>query len=194
MTEMLIRQSVRPPATASASPSPSGGAAVPEEALRGLYRDHAAALLAFAQRYTRDRMEAEDAVQETFVRAWRHLPDLLADDRPLRPWLRKVLRRVLIDAARVTRAHPVQLTDDPGADREVDGGYDALVDRSLLAEAIGHLSPAHRQVLVESYYRDVPAERIATALGIPVGTVRSRLHYALLALRRQLSGWEPLPA
>jgi RNA polymerase sigma-70 factor, ECF subfamily len=185
---------VRPPVPAQAAPRPAGGAAVPEEALRGLYRDHAVALLAFAQRYTRDRMEAEDAVQETFVRAWRHLPDLLADDRPLRPWLRKVLRRVLIDAARVTRVHPVQLTDDPGADRAVDGGYDALVDRSLLAEAIGHLSPAHRQVLVESYYRDMPAERLAAALGIPVGTVRSRLHYALVALRRQLSGWEPLPA
>jgi RNA polymerase sigma-70 factor, ECF subfamily len=191
---MLTRPSVRPPVPAQAAPRPAGGAAVPEEALRGLYRDHAVALLAYAQRYTRDRTDAEDAVQETFVRAWRHLPDLLADERPLRPWLRKVLRRILIDAARATRLQPVEPADDSQADPEVDGGYDALLERSLMVEAIRHLSPAHRQVVVESYYRDVPAERLAAALGIPVGTVRSRLHYALIALRGQLSVCQPLPA
>ena len=60
------------------------------------------------------------------------------------------------------------------------------------------LSPPHRDVLVETYYRDLPAERVAAALGVPVGTVRSRLHYALQALRRQLTevrdGAGPLPA
>ncbi|MCU1660977.1 MAG: polymerase, sigma-24 subunit, subfamily [Pseudonocardia sp.] len=158
------------------------------DALRALYREHAAALLAYAQHFTDDRPAAEDAVQETFLRAWRHLPRLLADDRPLRPWLRQVLRRVLIDAARAARTHPVSLLDDTLIDREVDGGYDVLLDRGLLARALHQLSPAHQQVLIEIYYHDAPAHRVAAALGIPVGTVRSRLHYALTALRHQLAG------
>src|SRR3954453_8109066 len=105
----------------------------PGAALRELYRDHAPALLRYAQWFTEDRTAAEDAVQETFLRAWRHLPRLLDDGRPLRPWLRQVLRRVLIDAARVARARPVSRLDDVLIDRHVDGGYDVLLDRRLLA-------------------------------------------------------------
>jgi RNA polymerase sigma-70 factor (ECF subfamily) len=141
------------------------------------------ALLAYAEWFAGDRPSAEDAVQETFLRAWRHLPRLLDDGRPPRPWLRQVLRRVLIDAARVARAHPVSLLDDVLIDRQVDGGYDVLLDRGVLARALDQLSPAHRQVLVEVYYRDVPAQRVAAKLGIPAATVRTRLHYALRALR-----------
>lgn len=162
-----------------------------EDALRALYRDHAAALLAFAEWLTDDRAAAEDAVQETFLRAWRHLPRLLADGRPPRPWLRQVLRRVLIDAARVAHAHPVSLLDDAVIDavidRQVDGGYDDLLDRRLLERALDQLSPAHRQVLVEIYFHDAPAQRVAATLGIPPATVRTRLHYALRSLRRLLT-------
>ena len=157
-----------------------------EDTLRALYRDHAAALLAFAGWFTDDRSAAEDAVQETFLRAWRHLPRLLADGRPPRPWLRQVLRRVLIDAARVAHAHPVSLVDDVVIDRQVDGGYEDMLDRRLLDRALDQLSPAHRQVLVAIYYDDAPAHRVAATLGIPPATVRTRLHYALRALRRLL--------
>jgi RNA polymerase sigma-70 factor (ECF subfamily) len=162
-----------------------------EDALRALYRDHAAALLAFAEWFTDDRSAAEDAVQETFLRAWRHLPRLLADGRPPRPWLRQVLRRVLIDAARVAHAHPVSLVDDVLIDRQVDGGYEDMLDRRLLDRALDQLSPAHRQVLVAIYYDDAPAQRVATTLGIPPATVRTRLHYALRALRRLLERGDP---
>jgi RNA polymerase sigma-70 factor (ECF subfamily) len=158
-----------------------------EDALRTLYRDHAAALLAFAEWFTDDRAAAEDAVQETFLRAWRHLARLLADGRPPRPWLRQVLRRVLIDAARVAHAHPVSLLEDAVIDRQVDGGYEDLLDRRLLDRALDQLSPAHRQVLVEIYFHDAPAQRVAATLGIPPATVRTRLHYALRALRRLLT-------
>jgi RNA polymerase sigma-70 factor (ECF subfamily) len=158
-----------------------------------LYREHAAALLAYAEWFTDNRPAAEDAVQETFLRAWRNLPRLQADERPLRPWLRQVLRHVLIDAARAARARPVGLLDDTLIDQEVDGGYEEMLDRGLLARALRQLSPAHRQVLVEIYYHDVPAERVAAALGVPAGTVRSRLHYALRALRRQLTEFTDAP-
>jgi RNA polymerase sigma-70 factor (ECF subfamily) len=186
MTTALARPPQLPATTAHVA-APVRQRSGSGDALRTLYRDHAAALLAYAQHFTDDRPAAEDAVQETFLRAWRHLPRLLADDRPLRPWLRQVLRRVLIDAARATRAHPVSLLDDTLIDREVDGGYDVLLDRGLLARALHRLSPAHQQVLIEIYYHDAPANRVAVALNIPVGTVRSRLYYALGALRHQLT-------
>jgi RNA polymerase sigma-70 factor, ECF subfamily len=156
------------------------------EALRDLYRDHATALLRYARWFTDDAAAAEDAVQETFLRAWRHLPRLLADGRPLRPWLRQVLRRVLIDADRTARAQRETLHDAVPVEGEVDGGYESLLDRGVLAVMLRELSPAHREVLVETFYRDAPAERVAARLGIPTGTVRSRLHYALRAVRVHL--------
>ncbi len=156
-------------------------------ALRMLYRDHAAALLAYATWFTDDRQAAEDAVQETFLRAWRHLSRLLADDRPLRPWLRQVLRNVLSDAARVARNRPTSPLDETPVEPKVDGGFENVLDRGLLNPALQRLSPDHQRVLLEIYYRDVPAERAATALGIPAGTVRSRHHYALRALRLALA-------
>jgi RNA polymerase sigma-70 factor (ECF subfamily) len=155
------------------------------EPLRAMYDEHAAALLAFAVRFT-TRTAAEDAVQETFLRAWRNLPRLEADPRPLRPWLVLVLRRVLIDARRAELARPVGLAEDGLLDRAVDGGYDRPLDRCWLDRAMQGLSPAHRHVLVEIFYRDGPVARVAARLDVPAGTVRSRLHYALRALRDQL--------
>ena len=66
--------------------------------------------------------------------------------------------------------------------------YDALLERERLRAAIDRLSPAHRQVLVETYYRDAPAASVGRLIGIRVGTARSRLHYALVAPRDHLGG------
>ncbi|GAA3061767.1 sigma-70 family RNA polymerase sigma factor [Pseudonocardia yunnanensis] len=163
-------------------------------ALRALYRDHAVALLAYAEWFAGDRLSAEDAVQETFLRAWRHLPRLLADGRPMRPWLRHVLRHVLIDAARTARAHPVSLHEDVPVEHVVEGGYESLLDRGVLAVVLRDLSPVHREVLVEVYYRDATCERVAARLGVPAGTVRSRLYYALRAVRDRLVELAEAPA
>src|SRR6476646_9499089 len=77
-----------------------------DDALRTLYAEHGHALLAFAERFTGDRARAADTVQQTFLRAWRNLPQLLEDARPLRPWLLRVARRLLTDAARAARSRP----------------------------------------------------------------------------------------
>ena len=145
------------------------------------------ALLRYAEWFTDDRASAEDAVQETFLRAWRHLPRLLADGRPVRPWLRHVLRHVMIDADRTARAHRESLHDNVPVEGVVEGGYECLLDRGVLAVVLRDLSPAHREVLVETYYRDATAERVAARLGVPAGTVRSRLYYALRAVRDRLA-------
>jgi RNA polymerase sigma-70 factor (ECF subfamily) len=182
MTQVLPR--VRAPRSADSG----------EAALRALYRGHAVALLAYAEWFTGDRPAAEDAVQETFLRAWRHLPRLQADGRPVRPWLRHVLRHVLIDAARTARAHPVSLHEDVPVEHVVEGGYESLLDRGLLDVVLRDLSPAHREVLVEVYYRDATTERVAARLGVPAGTVRSRLYYALRAVRDRLAELAEAPA
>src|SRR4029079_3730357 len=112
-------------------------------ALRMLYRDHAAALLAYANWFTDDRQAAEDAVQETFLRAWRHLAQLLADGRPLRPCVGAVLRSLLPALARVARNRPTSPLTETAVEPEVDGGYDNVLDRGLLGRGPRRLSHRH---------------------------------------------------
>jgi RNA polymerase sigma-70 factor (ECF subfamily) len=157
-----------------------------DDALRALYAEHGKALLAYAERFTMDRGRAEDVVQETFLRAWRNLPRLTADDRPVRPWLLQVARRLLIDGARAARARPVLSQDGESAEPAVDGGLDQLIDQTVLVAAMRRLSCAHQEILIETFLLDTPLNVIAARLGVPAGTARSRLHYALVDLRRQL--------
>jgi hypothetical protein len=103
-----------------------------DDALRAIYAEHGQALLGYAERFTADRGRAEDIVQETFLRAWRHLPGLLYDARPVRASLLQVTRRLLIDAARAARARPMLTQRDPSTEPVVDGGLDQLLDRSML--------------------------------------------------------------
>jgi RNA polymerase sigma-70 factor (ECF subfamily) len=157
-----------------------------DDTLRSLYAQHERALLAYAQRFTNDRGQAEDVVQETFVRAWRHLPALLEDGRPLRPWLLRVTRRLLIDAARAARTRPLLSHDEHPVDPAIDGGLDQFLDQTLLADAIRQLSPQHQHIVIETFFHGIPTHLTAARLGVPAGTARSRLHYALSQLRRHL--------
>jgi RNA polymerase sigma-70 factor, ECF subfamily len=172
----------------SANTSDPGGQlpADADAAIRQLYRRHAEALHIYVQRFCTDRTSADDVVQETFIRAWRHLPKLSADDRPIRPWLFRVARNLLTDANRAARARPVVLQVLPDEDAGTDAGLDQVLDRELVSAALQHLSPAHRAVLIEAFYNGGSLVAVARELGIPHGTARSRMHYALQALRHQL--------
>jgi len=157
-----------------------------DAAIRQLYRGHAEALHVYVERFCTDRTSADDVVQETFIRAWRHLPKLSADDRPIRPWLFRVARNLLTDADRAARARPVVVQALPDEDAGTDSALDQVLDRELVSAALQHLSPAHRAVLIEAFYNGGSLAAVARKLGIPHGTARSRMHYALLALRQQL--------
>jgi RNA polymerase sigma-70 factor (ECF subfamily) len=159
-----------------------------DAAIRELYSHHAKALHGYVERFCPDRASADDIVQETLIRAWRHLPQLTADDRPVRPWLFRVARNLLTDADRAARARPVTAPAEPPEMARDDAGLDQILDRELVAEALQHLSPAHRIMLVETFYHDRTLATVARHLGIPDGTARSRLHYALGALRKQIQG------
>jgi RNA polymerase sigma-70 factor, ECF subfamily len=155
--------------------------------VRQLYAHHAVALRGYVGRFCPDRASADDIVQETFIRAWRHLPQLSVGDRRVRAWLFRVARNLLIDANRAARSRPItvqaQAAEEGGGD---DMGLNQVLDRQLVAAALRRLSPAHRVVLVETFYGGDTLATVARQLGIPHGTARSRLHYALEALRHQL--------
>ena len=158
----------------------------PDAAIRQLYSHYAKALHGYVGQFCPDQPSADDIVQETFIRAWRHLPQLSADDRPVRPWLFRVARNLLIDANRAARARPMSAPEQPAGEIGTDSGLDEVLDRQLVSAALQHLSPAHQSVLVETFYRGGTMAAVARELGIPHGTARSRLHYALDAMRTQL--------
>lgn len=151
--------------------------------MRALHDEHSSALWAYALRLTGgDRGRAQDAVQESLLRAWRH-PEVLDPARgSARAWLFRTLRNLLIDEWRARSVRPEvvtdQLPDVAGPDTA-----EAAVQSWLVAEALRRLSLAHRQVLVECFYRGCSVAEAAERLGIPPGTVKSRTHYALRALK-----------
>jgi RNA polymerase sigma-70 factor, ECF subfamily len=129
----------------------------------------------------RDTDAAEDAVQETLVRAWRDLPSL-RDPRRFQPWIRRVLMRAITDEFRSGRRQRAAVTLLRLEPSQPDASDD-LVIREQLSRGFGRLSVDHRAVLVLRLYLDLSIDETALTLGIPVGTAKSRLHYAVEAMR-----------
>lgn len=162
---------------------------VDEEALARLCDEHGAVLLAYATHLTHDRGHAEDVAQETLLRAWTH-PEALNPERgSTRAWLLTVARNVVRDQARArsSRPHEVTNTIPEAALGSVDDDIDLAVESWVVAEALTELTPDHRAVLVETFYRGRSVRQAATVLGVPEGTVKSRTFYALRALRVALT-------
>lgn len=153
-----------------------------------LWAEHSGPLLAYATRLTDgDRQRAEDIVQETLLRAWRH-PEALADDRgSVRPWLCTVARNLAVDAHRARRARPSEVGADALDLVPVSDEADRVLESWIVTDALRSLSAEHREVLVETYFRGKSVAEAAATLGIPVGTVKSRTYYALRALRLTLT-------
>ena len=153
------------------------------ELLRELHAEHGQALWRYALRLTRgDPTRAQDLVQETLLRAWRHPQAFDPGLGSPRAWLYTVARRIVIDESRSARSRRETVTDHV-PDRPVPDTADLVVDRVLVAEALKRLSPEHRAVLRECYFRGSSVAEAAETLGIAPGTVKSRTHYALQALR-----------
>jgi RNA polymerase sigma-70 factor (ECF subfamily) len=153
------------------------------ELLRELHDQHARALWAFAVHLTRgDRGRAQDVVQETLLRAWRNPRVLAQEDGSARGWLFTVARRIVIDEWRSSRSRPEHVTDEVPEQASADA-TELVADRQVLLAAMRTLSPEHREVLLECYFRGSSVTQAAATLGIPAGTVKSRTHYALRALK-----------
>ena len=170
------------------SPARADGVTVAEEQLlRSLYAEHAGPLLSYVLRLTDgDRQRAEDVVQETLLRAWRH-PEALDPARGgLRPWLCTVARNIVVDGARARRARPTEVGDEALASVPADDQFENALLAWEVADALGTLSVDHRAVLIETFYRGRSVSEAAYLLGIPEGTVKSRTYYALRSLRLAL--------
>jgi RNA polymerase sigma-70 factor (ECF subfamily) len=134
---------------------------------------------------------AEEAVQETFIRAWRSRQRFDPAVASVRTWLYAIERNLLVDMARSRQRQ--ELRDQrlgPGSESIVDH-VERAMDSWQVEEAVNHLSEEHRTVIVEIYLRGRTSREMAHRLAIPEGTVRSRLFYALKALRLTLEemGW-----
>jgi RNA polymerase sigma-70 factor, ECF subfamily len=142
-------------------------------------------LFATATIILRDRGRAEDAVQEALVRAWRDLRSLRDPDR-LDAWLRRLLVNACRDESRRGRRHESNIRLLPDHDRPTADSSSGLGDRDAIERGLRLLSADHRAVIVHHYYLGLSLSEIADALDIPVGTAKSRLHHARLALREAI--------
>ncbi|MFJ2645431.1 sigma-70 family RNA polymerase sigma factor [Streptomyces sp. NPDC087420] len=178
-------------ATATAAASASATATTDERALATLQREHGAALLHFLLGLTYgDRQRAEDLLQETLVRAWQHPEAFSAPFESMRPWLFTVGRRLAIDARRSRLARPSEVGDEIlAATPDPRDPTECAVAGLDVRQAVRELSPEHRAVLVQIYFRGLSVGEAARTLGIPPGTVKSRSYYALRALGRSLPGY-----
>jgi RNA polymerase sigma-70 factor (ECF subfamily) len=152
--------------------------------VREAYAAHAGELYGFAVRSLNDNGLAEEAVQETFLRAWRAGDRYDPELGSLRTWLFAILRNVVIDLGRARAGRPVPSDVEPP-----ESGHEPLEELLVswqVEEALRRIGEAHRQALVETYLRGRSYAEVGAELGVPEGTVKSRVYYALRALRNAL--------
>ncbi|MCG3126371.1 MAG: RNA polymerase sigma factor YlaC [Phycisphaerae bacterium] len=150
--------------------------------LESLYRSHASAILAYLRRTLRAGDGAEDLLQETFVQAVRR-PDQLAGVSSPRAWLFGIARHVGLSALRRRRADERLVTEPPA---EAEGG----ARLEAVREAIEGLPETQREALELRLRDGLSYQEIADVQGVPVGTVRSRLHHAMRRLREMVQADE----
>jgi RNA polymerase sigma-70 factor (ECF subfamily) len=153
--------------------------------LRELHDQHAQALWRYVVHLTGDRALADDVVQETLLRAWKRPHILDQSESSARSWLFTVARNLVIDDRRSARAIH-EFGTDRLPEKETADQTDAVLDSWLVADALAQLSVEHRAVIVHAYYGGRSVAEIARELEIPEGTVKSRLHYGLRALKLAL--------
>jgi RNA polymerase sigma-70 factor, ECF subfamily len=171
---------------ATARASGSGVPTSDADLMRALHDQHAHALWSYAVHLTGgDRARAEDVVQETMLRAWKHPQVLDQSHGSARAWLFTVARRIVIDDWRTPRSRREVITAEP-PELQVADPNDRSADAAVVTTALMQLSVEHRQVLLECYYRGSSVAEAARRLGVPEGTIKSRAHYALRALRLAL--------
>jgi RNA polymerase sigma-70 factor (ECF subfamily) len=159
-----------------------------QEYLTALHQEHGDDLLRFLRGFTRgDQDAAGDLLQETMIRAWRRRDSMPGPGEPARRWLFTVARNVALDTIRMKRARPVEVgTVDLSEFSAREDTMESAVALTALRQALRSLSTAHRFILTEIYLKGRTVPETARRLGVPDGTVKSRVHYAMRSLRQAL--------
>jgi RNA polymerase sigma-70 factor (ECF subfamily) len=165
-----------------------------EETMRALYRAYSGELYGFALNSLGDRGLAEEIVQDVFTRVWRHADSFDPDRASFRTWIYGIARNAIIDLKRRGSVRPALAPH--GDDAEAPDADDSI-ERALLgwqvSTALARLTPEHRQVIRLAHFQGMRLREIAEETGLPLGTVKSRVSYALRGLRLALEemGVEP---
>ncbi|WP_372672160.1 sigma-70 family RNA polymerase sigma factor [Amycolatopsis kentuckyensis] len=171
-----------PSATAVAARPDAGDDLVPL-----LYKDFRATLFAQVLALTNhDRQWTEDVVQETMIRAWQHSGTLEREPGMLRGWLLTVARRIVIDGWRNRRVRPQEVALEIPENAEPTDRTDSSLAALTIGRALSELDEKYQAVIVETYLAGNTVRQAATILGIPEGTVKSRLYTAMRQLRKAL--------
>ena len=157
-------------------------------AVSRLYERYGSRLYGLGVKLLRDPGMAEELVQETFVRLWRSAPNYDPARGSVRTFLFTIARRVAVDLMRRSASRPLPVTgSEETLQTEVaDEEYDALLVALETRDALGAISPKHREVLELSFHSDLTQSEIARRLGLPLGTVKTRVFHGLKALKAEL--------
>jgi RNA polymerase sigma-70 factor, ECF subfamily len=163
--------------------TPGGG---PDGLIGTLIRQHRSVLLAHAVQLTGgDHAWAEDVVQETFIRAWRYIDRMTAEHGSVRAWLMRVAHNVVMDGHRARQARPAEAAEIETGLETIEDASDHVLSSMLVDDALALLADGHREVLEQTYLQDKTMAAAARDLHLPVGTVKSRVFYALRYLRAE---------
>ena len=155
------------------------------ESMNELWRVNGSVLMRFALKLTLgDKYRADDIIQETLLRAWRHPEVIDGHADTIRPWLFTVARNVATDLWRTQSRHDDVIEDRPKDRPNAVEGIDQAMTAMDVRQALARLSPEHRRVIVEVYYLGRSVAEVAELLSIPEGTVKSRTYYGLRQLKR----------
>lgn len=183
----MTQQSGRPQPVSGSPPADDPPSAGEREAfVNTLHQAHGKALLGFVLAQVRgDRPTAEDIVQETMLKAWQHAEAAGTANAP-RAWLFTVAHRLVIDRWRNLNARPREVSEDQLRYVGVHDPMDSALSSMVVREALSGLSKNYKRVIIEVYLHGRSVAETAEVLGIPPGTVKSRMYRAVRALRAAL--------
>jgi RNA polymerase sigma-70 factor, ECF subfamily len=169
--------------------------AAAEARLETLIEEHRHAVFAQTIRLTCGDVDwAEDVVQETFLRAWRHWKHMTPEHGSVRGWLMRVAHNLTVDGYRSPRMRRGEVPLDEAEEVALPESTDQILSAHLVREALRHLPDVHRRAIEATYLSDQTAVQAARQLNVPVGTVKSRAFYGLRMLRSIMGVTAPADA
>ena len=158
----------------------------PADDLADAFRTERHDLRSYARRRLRDETLVDEAVQETFVRAWRSIHRLDPAAGSTRMWLFGICRNAITDVARrrAREADTSAVVDDVAVAEIAERQADLETVRDRAADLLAAMSPSQRDAVVQVLLHERPYAAVAASLGVPVGTVKSRVHHGLVSARR----------